>query len=254
MQGLKTTPKNIESLRRSGSLHLDQSPSIPRTVYDAIKVTQFLGERYLWVDSLCIIQDDQAAFYHDLNAMHLIYSNSVLCLVALAGTDGNHGLRGFEGVSAALRSVEQVTLDMAGGEKLSHFKDPCPLRDRHELNETRPTGKTYLERGSTYQEFAFAPRRLVFTDGPLRWVCQCVKWGEEQAHEIGFDHLVRMPHTFWMERRCPSLQTLVHLVASGFNRRHFRFQGDALRAFLGIQNYLGGLFWGGGGGPELRTA
>lgn len=109
VQGLRTTTKNIGSLKRSGSLHPGQSPGIPQTVYDAMKVTQFLGERYLWVDSLCIIQDDQAALYRDLNAMHLIYANSILCLVALAGTDGNHGLRGVEGVSAAPRAVEQVT-------------------------------------------------------------------------------------------------------------------------------------------------
>lgn len=253
VQGLKTTLKNIDRLKRSGSLNLDQSPSIPQTVHDAIKVTQFLGERYLWVDSLCIVQDNKAAFYHDLNAMHLIYANSILCLVALAGTDGNHGLRCIEGVSAAPRSVKQVTLDMPDGEKLSNFKDPCPPGERDEPEESRPPGTRYIERGWTYQEFAFAPRRLVFTDGPLRWACQCVKWGEEQAHEIESDHLVHMPFTFWMKRRCPSLQTLLGLVASEFNQRHFRFQGDALRAFLGIQNYLSGLFLGGlnYGLPEL---
>lgn len=168
VQGLKTTLKNIERLRRSGSLHIDQSPSIPRTVYDAIKVAQFLGERYLWVDSLCMVQDDMSAFYHELHGMHLIYATSVLCLVALAGTDGNHGLRGIEGVSAAPRSVKQVTLDMTDGEKLSHFKDPCPPGELDEPEESRPAGQTYIERGWTYQEFAFAPRRLVFTDGPLR--------------------------------------------------------------------------------------
>lgn len=253
VQGLRTTTKNIGILKTSGSLHPNQSPGIPQTVYDAIKVTQSLGERYLWVDSLCIIQDDQAAFYRDLNAMHLIYANSVLCLVALAGTDGNHGLRGVEGVSAAPRSVEQVILDMAGGEKLSHFKSPCPLRDRGKPDVSRSPGTTYIERGWTYQEFAFAPRRLVFTDGPLRWACQCVKWGEEQLNEIDFDHLIHMPHTSWMKRRCPSLQNLVGLAASEFNARHFRFQGDALRAFLGIQNYLDGLYLGGlnYGLPEL---
>lgn len=62
-----------------------------------------------------------------------------------------------------------------------------------------------------------------------------------------------MPFTFWMKRRCPSLQTLAGLVASELNERHFRFQRDALRGFLGIQNYLGGLFLGGQnyGLPEL---
>lgn len=250
---LKASVTNIERLRKSGSLSLNQSPGIPQTVRDAIRITEFLGERYLWVDSLCIIQDDEAAFSRDLNAMHLIYANSILCLVALAGTDANHGLRGIQGVSAASRSIEQVTLDMDGGERLSHFKIPCPLRDRDDPDIPPSPGTTYIERGWTYQEFAFAPRRLVFTDGPLRWRCQCVKWGEEQLHEFNFDYLVQMPYTYWMQRRCPSLANLVGPVAREFNTRHFRFQGDTLRAFLGIQNYLNGLFLGGlkYGLPEL---
>lgn len=256
VQCLKANIENIERLKRSGSLHPDQSPTIPRTVYDAIKITQFLGERYLWVDSLCILQDDQAALYRDLNSMHLIYANSIVCLVALAGTNANHGLRGIEGVSAAPRSVEQVTLDMAGGERLSHFKEPCPFRDFKKKDASCPPGTTYIERGWTYQEFAFAPRRLVFTDGPLRWACQDVTWAEEKVHDLHeteFDHLIVMPFTFRMKIRCPSLSTSVGFVAPDFNERHFRFQGDTLRAFLGIQKYLGGILIGGlnYGLPEL---
>lgn len=253
VQCLKASAKNIEHLKEKGSLNPNKSPTIPQTVNDAIQITKFLGEKYLWVDSLCIIQDDHAALSRDLNAMHLIYANSVLCLVALAGTDANHGLRGIEGVSAAPRSVEQDSLHMADGETLSHFKVPCSPSERNESDDSVPSGTTYIERGWTYQEYVFAPRRLVFTDGPLRWACQCVRWGEEQVNETGSDNLVYMPFTYWMERRCPSLQNLVGLVASEFNRRHFRFQEDALRAFLGIQNYLHGLFPGGlnYGLPEL---
>lgn len=137
VQCLRTTTENIEILKINGSLNPDQSPTIPRTIYDAIKVTQFLGERYLCVDSICIVQDDQAALYRDLNAMHLIDAKSVLYLVALAGTDGNYGRHGNQEVSAAPRSVEQRLRDIAGGESSSHFQDPYPLRHRDGVEESR---------------------------------------------------------------------------------------------------------------------
>ena len=55
----------------------------PRCVLDAIDLTRSLGVRYIWVDSLCEIQDDQEA----LSRMPDIYRSAVLTIAAV-GTDG----------------------------------------------------------------------------------------------------------------------------------------------------------------------
>lgn len=102
-QCLQTTTGNLKKMREIDSIHSHQVPNISQTVRDAIGITEYLGERYLWVDSLCIIQDDEDSLTKNLNAMHRIYANSTLCLVAYAGTDANYGLRGLEGVSAPRR-------------------------------------------------------------------------------------------------------------------------------------------------------
>lgn len=256
VQCLKTTTGNLKQLRKAGSIHSHEAPNIPRTVQDAIKVTEYLGERYLWVDSLCIVQDDKESLLRNLNVMHRIYANSALCIVAYAGKDANYGLRGLQGISGP-RHVEQSTVDIASGERLSYFnKSHGPIYSTVSADDsTEPVDKglAYSDRGWTFQEFIFAKRRLIFTDGPLRWLCQECEFGEETSDYLdrdGWTH--RMTRTYWVDDRLPSLEILKEIV-SEYNERHFTYQNDILGAFLGIQSHLDGIFQGGlnYGHPEM---
>ncbi len=57
--GLMATTTNIAQLQISGALgKLEINSRIPRTVLDAIAFTRAMGLQYLWVDRLCIIQDN----------------------------------------------------------------------------------------------------------------------------------------------------------------------------------------------------
>ncbi|PQE32599.1 heterokaryon incompatibility protein [Rutstroemia sp. NJR-2017a WRK4] len=53
---------------------------MPQCFQDAIKVIQVLGLRYVWIDSLCIIQDDQKDWANEASLMFDIFSNSYLTL------------------------------------------------------------------------------------------------------------------------------------------------------------------------------
>ncbi|KAK7909258.1 HET-domain-containing protein [Apiospora marii] len=52
------------------------------TIQDAIKVTRELGFRYLWIDALCIIQDDIVDKVHEIAHMHEIYRNAAFTIIA----------------------------------------------------------------------------------------------------------------------------------------------------------------------------
>jgi hypothetical protein len=55
---------------------------LPSTYCDAISVCRSLGVRYLWIDSLCIIQDSKEDWARESANMAYIYSNSHLTISA----------------------------------------------------------------------------------------------------------------------------------------------------------------------------
>jgi hypothetical protein len=68
---------------------------LPATIRDAIMVCEKLGHQFLWVDRLCIVQDEaQDALSKQLNQMAAIYHQAALTLVAATGDDATKGLPG----------------------------------------------------------------------------------------------------------------------------------------------------------------
>ncbi|KAJ3548776.1 hypothetical protein NM208_g850 [Fusarium decemcellulare] len=65
---------------------------LPRTFQDAITVTRRLGFAYLWIDSLCIIQGDEADWENESANMASVYANGTLNLAATYSTDSHGGL------------------------------------------------------------------------------------------------------------------------------------------------------------------
>jgi hypothetical protein len=73
---------------------------------DSIGLVPLLEERYLWIDALCIVQDDDNVKLEELKRMAAIYASSILTIIAGDGLDAHHGLRGIRGFSGN-REIEQ---------------------------------------------------------------------------------------------------------------------------------------------------
>jgi hypothetical protein len=52
---LRLTKQNLDELARG--IDLSQ---LPQVFNDAVKVTRYLGYRYLWIDAMCVAQDDES--------------------------------------------------------------------------------------------------------------------------------------------------------------------------------------------------
>ena len=76
-QKVKLTMSNLASWQSKISFH-----NLPQTIKDAIIVTAELGLEYLWIDALCIIQDDDADKGVELARMGDIYSKAHFTLLA----------------------------------------------------------------------------------------------------------------------------------------------------------------------------
>jgi hypothetical protein len=85
---LLTTKQCYEAFQR----RLPTNGQMPLTFREAFIVTRALGHRYLWIDALCIIQDDVNDLNKEMARMGDIYQNSILTIFAEKGPDTDSGL------------------------------------------------------------------------------------------------------------------------------------------------------------------
>jgi hypothetical protein len=138
--------------------------SLPRTIQDAIIVTRKLKLRYLWVDCLCIVQDDKAEREQELENMGSIFANAYVTISAAAAKSSQDGfLKERESQSRAYTPPINI---------------PCysPLgRNDHVMLFQRGSATTreaIHNRAWTLQEDLLSPRMLFYGDFELVWVCR----------------------------------------------------------------------------------
>ncbi|KAJ8454322.1 hypothetical protein ONZ51_g13092 [Trametes cubensis] len=85
-QPYRTTEANISSYMK----FVDPA-SLSKTIRDAIKVTHALGVRFLWVDSLCIIQDSPEDKHRELRSMLMVYRSACLTIDAASAERVSEG-------------------------------------------------------------------------------------------------------------------------------------------------------------------
>ncbi|KAK3356322.1 heterokaryon incompatibility protein-domain-containing protein [Lasiosphaeria hispida] len=155
--------------------------SLPATFRDACHITRRLGLRYLWIDSLCIIQDSPKDWELEASQMASIYRNSWLNVYATASSSPSSGIfRSRQAVWIAADDPEDETLNILFPEaaKLrqdlrlslrfaSVHPDFSPYADPGRQKDALPL----LTRAWAYQERLLAPRVLHFGPQELFWEC-----------------------------------------------------------------------------------
>ncbi|KAH7320754.1 heterokaryon incompatibility protein-domain-containing protein [Stachybotrys elegans] len=81
---LSTRRNNLAAMEAGISLD-----NFPATFVDAIKITRRLGIRYVWIDSLCIIQDDEEDWKSEAQKMGSVYQSAYLTIAASASPDAS---------------------------------------------------------------------------------------------------------------------------------------------------------------------
>jgi hypothetical protein len=116
----KLTTENLGVLAHPGMLREAATWSyIPQTIRDAIDLVQQLRERYLWVDSMCLVQDDKADLESGIVTMDLVYEHALLTIIAGAGSHAHFGL---PGVSKNSRIVKQRVVEVKPGLHLTSLR------------------------------------------------------------------------------------------------------------------------------------
>lgn len=83
----------IRTVKSNLRNHQQEIPrgSLPLTFKDAIKIARNLHLRYLWIDSLCIIQDSREDWAHEANLMSKVYMYSFVNIAATGSSDSTSG-------------------------------------------------------------------------------------------------------------------------------------------------------------------
>lgn len=177
---LKTTTSNIEA-------HYQEIPeaAMPEAIRDAIRVCRGLQVSFLWVDSLCLVQDDVTAWLEGAAQMSQIYLNSHLTIAALEPGTCKSPFLGPQrfGNRDWQRLIKSPTA--SGGEA-----DPGPDLLLRPESDTPPRRSSYSldKRAWCLQESMLPNRRLCFDGNEMIWECLC-----RQLCECG--HTIRKPLT-----------------------------------------------------------
>ena len=111
---------------------------LPKTFRDAVRITRMLNIQYLWIDSLCIIQDDDEDWEKEAAVMGFVYANAYLTISASSSKDDASGCFPTD---EARKAISFVSSD---GESLGRPAIPnaAPLMDQ----EYESSQKTFLSR------------------------------------------------------------------------------------------------------------
>ncbi|KZL71082.1 hypothetical protein CT0861_03011 [Colletotrichum tofieldiae] len=139
----------------------DTSLDLPQTIKDAIKVTQEVGLRYLWVDALCILQDDPMDKAEVISKMGPIYGGATLTIVASTNAGPHEGL---PGMGATPRLDAQTTAEIQGITLATALHDA--RRSVPDIEDS-----VWSSRAWTFQERALSQRSVHFTRSQMVFKC-----------------------------------------------------------------------------------
>ena len=156
---IQTTSSNIEQFS-----HAIPVTTLSKTFQDAfIAARSYLGIRYIWIDSLCIIQDDPQDWRAESVTMHDVYSRSLCNLSAIAASSGIHGL--FP--PRYIDRIHPCGIEINWAGRYPEIYIPIPKRFWDEQLDYAPLSR----RGWVFQERWLAPRILHFSSDQLLWEC-----------------------------------------------------------------------------------
>ena len=228
------TVKNIKQLCKE--IPLD---SLPLTFREAILVTRELNIPYIWIDSLCILQDDREDWSKEANKMKYTYSSSAITISALDAENCTYGcfVKPDSDIFSSVRKRAQVT----------QFSAPVlgthvPMQIRVQGGDIRHPQRAILRtRGWTLQEELLSHREIACMRPEIRWRCQRAQITEAghvlEGTGTGKGNCWTQHGSLRMSRG--ELSQLWCGKMNNYSSREFTFEQDMLSALVGVVDHFG---------------
>jgi hypothetical protein len=253
---------NLQKMQQSVQLH-----TLPAIFQDSILLARAIGICYVWIDSLCIIQDDSRDIETEISKMGQIYRNAILNVGALKtshvakATKYEHtGLfvdRNCQEPSAFQLTIQRINSKrdyFAHVEERGDFLNASPLMERGWVLQERLLSRRSIYFGSqAWWECGEQLATNQYPHGLPEYMQYGGFYGVETPYRITtilnppkhYSHYdARVPHLYYIYKSWD------HIVTS-FSRRKLTFEQDYLPALSGIaqefqialkENYYAGLW------------
>lgn len=175
----RTTTSNIEARRVGGALWLKE---LPKLFTDTIDLARKLKISYIWIDSLCIVQqgDDGADWQRESVRMGEYYQKALVTIAATSGSN-NIGLIPPR-TSLAPKIVRLPYWNSRTGSREGYFYVYLYSTKVYQQYDSSVLQTELFQRGWVFQEFLLSRRILYFTITGAWFECQqdspCNEQGE----------------------------------------------------------------------------
>lgn len=204
---------------------LDTS-KIPHEFNDAFKVAVNLGVDYIWIDSLCIVQDDLEDWNREATLMCRIYQNACLTLaVAVPPAEDHFGLF-RRGIPADLLPVTMFS-DQEDG---SSPQKIVVMKNKLEVYEKSPLNK----RGWCFQEREISRRIVHFTETQVLWECRTLRASEALPNGVLPDDEEWPARVLDKDLGHEDVNLLWRRAVEDYSFRHLSQASDKLPALAGL--------------------
>ena len=225
----KTTLRNISDHERGIALS-----ALPKSYLDTILLAWRLGIPYVWIDSYCIVQDDQEERDAEIARMGAIFQNAYLVIIAAFSPSpyveylGNHRNAWAEGGRAKFKWRKTLVRYGKSDVDTVRFREVVhrPGQGRDSCARMK-IGK----RAWTYQERLLAPRCLIFQGREVVWECKasclCECGGTQSRPGDYVSQLLPSPERLLQDANTGT--TDERLFSDG--EEAYQFWRDAVKAF-----------------------
>ncbi|KAK9794416.1 hypothetical protein SCARD494_05486 [Seiridium cardinale] len=138
--------------------HIDYT-RLPKTFKDAVRCTRELGVQYLWIDSICIVQDDKKDWQAESQKMETVFS-SAYCTIAASSSQSS-----IDGIFKADRKPRACVTHVSPENTTLYL---CNTIDNFQEDVEQSILNT---RGWVFQERALSRRTIHFTSTQVYWEC-----------------------------------------------------------------------------------
>ncbi|KAH7140159.1 heterokaryon incompatibility protein-domain-containing protein [Dactylonectria estremocensis] len=223
--------------------------SLPKTFRDAIKVTRRFGIRYLWIDSLCVCQDDGDDWARESAAMADVYAKAHVVIAADSADSTTKGMfqrpgRFYLPVRLTASSSDEGAVQRSTTIPATAYDAPA-LPVVHQRSLLELDDEPLMSRAWALQERLLAYRILHFASDQLFFECNSHFVSEDgvivpgrwnsmyQGPEPSFTQIARMS-------RQSEVHQLWYFILEDFTGRNMTLETDQLPAISGLASLIGG--------------